>query len=194
MHVRPEANREHPPLADGLVAAATIVAQVAADGGDVWAANYNSPGQIILAGAREALARAMELAKERGAKRALPLQVSVACHTPLMSASSERLAVALEETAFRQPWVPVVSNALAEHLSSPAEIKAALLRQLNSPVLWTASVQRMIRDGVGAALEIGPKSVVAGLIKRIERNMVVQAVTDKASLEAFDAAILELGA
>lgn len=177
-------------LDDEAVEAIVRDASGAEDAEGVWAANYNSPGQVIIAGAQGALDRALKLALERGAKRALPLQVSVACHTPLMSVASKRLAEALQETTITRPWAPVVANAVAEPLSEPDEIRRALLRQLNSPVRWSASVQRMAQEGVTAALEIGPKSVVAGLIKRIDRTMATYAVTDRASLDALDPAAL----
>lgn len=167
------------------------VAEVLAAANDgreaVWAANLNAPGQVVIAGEREALERAMALAKERGARRALPLAVSVACHTPLMGAAAERLAAALEATTFCRPWAPVVCNALAEPVEDPDAIKAALMRQLTSPVRWVESVRRMAADGVRAMLEVGPQAVVGGLVKRIDGAVTLHAVTDRASLEAFDA-------
>ncbi len=160
-----------------------IIAQAQSEGLDVWVANYNSPGQVVIAGSEDALARAMALAQERRAKRAIPLAVSVACHTPLMGAAAERLGAALAETEIRAPWAPVVSNATATPLAEPEEIRAALLRQLCSPVRWVESVQAMARAGVGTMVEVGPKSVVAGLIRRIDGEMNAVAITDPASLE-----------
>jgi len=151
----------------------------------VWAANLNAPGQVVIAGEREALERAVALAKENGARRALPLAVSVACHTPLMAGAAERLAAALEATPFHRPWAPVVSNALATPVQDPDAIKAALMRQLTSPVRWVESVQTMVAGGVTAMLEVGPQAVVSGLVKRIAPDVTVQAVTDRASLERF---------
>jgi len=164
-----------------------LVAEVSGDDADaVWPANYNSPGQVIIAGALGALDRAMALAKERGAKRALPLNVSVACHTPLMAAAGQRLGRALEETSFRQPLAPVVCNATAQPTTDATAIKAALMRQLSSPVRWTDSVRRMASDGVGSLLELGPKSVLAGLIRRIDRSLTTATVTDADALESLD--------
>ena len=168
-----------------------IVAEACGPGGEgVWIANLNSPGQVVIAGRNDALQRAIALAQARKAKRALPLTVSVACHTPLMGAASERLNVALEATAFEAPWAPVVSNAEAAPLSEPAAIKAALMRQLSSPVRWVESVTCMTDAGVTTMLEIGPKAVVSGLIKRIARDVELHSVTDASSLEAFDAEAL----
>lgn len=156
----------------------------------VWAANLNAPGQVVIAGEREALERAMALAKERGARRAQPLAVSVACHTPLMGGAAGRLAAALEATTFHRPWAPVVCNALAVPVEDPDEIKAALMKQLTSPVRWVESVRSMVAGGVSAILEVGPKAVVTGLVKRIDGGMALHAVTDCASVEGFDPGVL----
>lgn len=159
----------------------------AANGGQeaVWTANLNAPGQVVIAGEREALERAMALAKERGARRTLPLAVSVACHTPLMGGAAERLAAALEATTFYRPWAPVVCNALAAPVEDPDAIKAALMKQLTSPVRWVESVQAMVAGGVTAMLEVGPQAVVTGLAKRIDGGVALHAVSDCASLGAF---------
>ncbi|MBM3188011.1 MAG: ACP S-malonyltransferase [Chloroflexi bacterium] len=163
-----------------------IVAEANGDREMVWIANLNSPGQVVIAGENEALARALELAKARQARRALPLAVSVACHTPLMKSAAQHLGAALEAMPFQRPWAPVVSNALAAPLSEPEDIKAALVRQLTSPVRWVESVQLMAAQGATTMLEIGPKAVVSGLIKRIRDDVALWSVTDAASLEAFD--------
>ncbi|MFO7919053.1 MAG: ACP S-malonyltransferase [Anaerolineae bacterium] len=165
---------------------AGIVAE--ANGGDqgVWIANYNSPGQVVIAGEKGALERALALARERKAKRAIPLKVSVACHTPLMEAAADRLGAALEDTTFQRPAMPVVSNTEAAPLSEPQEIKEALLKQLSHPVRWVESVKTMVDDGVGAALEVGPRAVVSGLIRRIHRPLELYQVTDADSIETLD--------
>jgi len=164
---------------------AEIVAATNGEGRRVWVANYNSPGQVVIAGEHGALEQALSLAKERGAKRAVALAVSVASHTPLMAAAGQRLAGALEATRIKHPCVPVVSNANARPLTEPVEIKDALLRQLTSPVRWVESVQAMIREGIMTMLEVGPRSVLAGLVKRISVEIRLQAVTDMASLGAL---------
>ena len=175
-------------LADEVVAELVAEANLEAggDGPSVWMANYNSPGQVVISGESDTLDLALALAKERKAKRALRLSVSVACHTPLMEGASERLAAALEETTFSRPWVPVVSNVEARPLSEPDEIKSALLRQLSSPVRWVESIQHMVDNGITGVLEIGPKAVVSGLIKRIHRDTKLSSVTNSDSLNGFD--------
>jgi [acyl-carrier-protein] S-malonyltransferase len=169
------------------IVAEASATEPASQGSGVWIANYNSPGQVVIAGEGERLNRAMELAKARGARRALPLAVSVACHTPLMAAAADRLGAALAETAIHTPWTPVVSNVTATPLSDPDEIRRALLAQLSSPVRWVESVQAMAADGVTHMLEVGPAAVVTGLSKRIAPDMTLLSVTDAAGIEAFDA-------
>ena len=171
-------------LSDQAVAA--LVADANSGDESVWVANLNSPGQVVIAGTGEALGRALELAKARGAKRALPLSVSVACHTPLMREAAGRLGEALESTPFETPWVSVVSNSLAEPVSQVSAIKAALLQQLYSPVRWVESVERMVAEGVTAAIEIGPRAVVTGLVRRIHGPLVLQAVTNAAEIDNLD--------
>ena len=175
-------------VVEEIVAAANAEANAGEAG--VWIANLNSPGQVVISGSGGALDRAIALAEERKARRALRLAVSVASHTPLMAAASERLATALAETTFHRPWVPVVSNAGALPLSDPQEIKAALLRQLSSPVRWVESIQYMVGQGVTTFLEVGPKAVVSGLIKRIERSAQTPSVTDLSGVNAFDEGVL----
>jgi [acyl-carrier-protein] S-malonyltransferase len=166
-------------------AVAEVVAEANAGGESVWTANYNSPGQVAIAGQPDALQRAMALAKERGAKRALPLAVSVAAHTPLMRAASERLATALRTTPFQRPWTPIVQNVTASASAEPDDIRAALLQQLTSPVRWVDSVRAMLELGVSEIVELGPRSVLAGLIKRIAESLPVATLTDAASLQAY---------
>ena len=166
-------------------AVAEIVAEANADGQGVWMANYNAPGQVVIAGRSAPLERALAMAGERGAQKAVRLAVSIASHTPLMRAAADRLGAALEATAFHRPWAPVIANATASPLDEPSEIKAALLRQLTSPLRWVESVTLMVERGVTATLEVGPRAVASGLIKRIHRPIRRFSVTDAASLTAF---------
>ena len=135
--------------------------------GTVVPANYNSPGQIVISGDTEAVAAACIAAKAAGAKRALPLPVGGAFHSPLMEAAREELAAAIEATPFSEPVCPIYQNVSAEPETDPARIKSNLLLQLTSPVRWTGSVQRMLEDGAAEFTEIGPGSVLQGLVKRI---------------------------
>jgi len=155
------------------------------DGHGVWVANFNSPGQVVIAGEQLGVDRVLNLARERGAKRALPLAVSVASHTPLMRGAVERLGMVLERIHLRHPWVPVISNATATATDDPQAIKEALLRQLSSPVRWVESIRWMGAQGVTSMLEVGPRSVVSGLIKRIVRDATLNSVTDAASVQSF---------
>lgn len=176
-------------LSDGDVA--KIVAEVGAREAGVWVANCNAPGQVVVAGTREGLARAADLARERGAKRVVPLAVSVASHTPLMAGAAQTLSQALGAVVLQAPWAPVVSNALAVPLSQPDEIRAALIRQLTSPVRWTESVLSMAASGVKTVLEVGPRSVLCALIKRIAPEIKTLAVTDAPSVRAFSEEALQ---
>lgn len=149
-----------------------VVRVCAEAGGTVVAANFNCPGQVVISGEKEAVDRACEKATEAGAKRALPLAVGGAFHSPLMEAARKKLAAAIEKTAFAAPVCPIYQNVTAKAESDPAAIKANLLAQLTSPVRWTASVQQMIADGAEHFIEIGPGSVLQGLIKRISGGSV----------------------
>ena len=134
--------------------------------GIVIPANYNSEGQIVISGEIAAVEKACELMKEAGAKRALPLSVSGAFHSPLMEPAREELAEAIERTVFTEPICPVYQNVTAEPTTDPEVIKANLLAQLTSPVRWTQTVKNMLSAGVDSFLEIGPGTVLQGLVRR----------------------------
>ena len=135
--------------------------------GLVIPANYNSPGQVVISGEQEAVAAACAALKEAGAKRALPLPVSGAFHSPLMEPARVELAAAIEATPFQAPRCPVYQNVSAQAETEPEAIKANLLRQLTSPVRWTQSVGAMLADGATEFIETGPGTVLQGLVKRI---------------------------
>ena len=151
----------------------------------VQIANYNSLGQIVISGHKEALGRAMELAGERGARRVIPLAVSIASHSPLMQPAAESFASIVAQVDFHQPRVPVVANVTAAPITTVAEIKEELVEQLTSTVRWVESVQYMIGQGVTTFVEIGPKNVLTGLIKRIDKGVQVMNVEDVAGVKAF---------
>ena len=134
--------------------------------GLVIPANYNSDGQVVISGEKAAVEAACEKAKEAGAKRALPLPVSGAFHSPLMEPARKELAEAIEKTTFSAPVCPVYQNVTAKAETDPETIKANLLAQLTSPVRWTQSVKSMVADGADYFMEIGPGNVLQGLIKR----------------------------
>jgi len=134
-------------------------------------ANLNCPGQIVISGARDKLAKAMELVKERGAHRAIPLQVSGAFHTPLMQPAVDGMAAIIAALDFNNPTVPIVGNTTAKPLTTAEAVKEELLNQLCNCIQWQRSVEYMVNDGVSAFIEIGPGKVLAGLIKRIDRGV-----------------------
>lgn len=156
----------------------------AAAGEVLEAVNFNSPGQVVVAGNKAAVERVVALAKERGAKRALLLPVSVPSHCALMQPAAEQLATILKDVAIQAPGIPVINNADVATPSEPDAIRDALVRQLYSPVRWVETIQKMATDGVDRLLECGPGKVLVGLNKRIERNMAAQAVLDPDSLSA----------
>lgn len=135
--------------------------------GVVVPANYNSPGQLVISGENDAIDRACAALKAAGAKRALKLSVGGAFHSPLMAPAAERLARAIENTRIREPFCPVYQNVDAKPHTDPAQIRENLLRQLTSPVRWAQSVENMIKDGATSFAEVGPGTVLAGLIRKI---------------------------
>ena len=185
------------PLGTGLVAAllgltADIVKELCREAsavGVVAAANFNSPGQVVIAGEKAAVERAIELAKARGCKKAIPLPVSVPVHTPLMQKAADRLAGDLAGIAWSDLKMPLVNNAEARPISKAVEIQASLVRQLPSSVLWEDSVKAMVAMGVTTFVEVGPGTVLSGLIKRVVPDAVTLNVNDPKSLEATRAAL-----
>ena len=139
--------------------------------GIVVPANYNCDGQIVISGEKDAVGQACAAMKEAGAKRALPLPVSGAFHSPVMEPARAELASAIEATAFNTPSCPIYQNVSAAAETDPDRIKANLLAQLTSPVLWTQSVRAMLADGASEFTEIGPGSVLQGLIGRIAKDI-----------------------
>lgn len=155
----------------------------AAEGEVVAPANFNSPGQIVIAGHATAVARAMALAKERGAKRALPLPVSAPFHSSLMEPAAKRLAETLEDIAIGNFACPVVGNVEAAPYQEQEQVKPLLVTQVCAPVRWDESVWKMQELGVSCYVEIGPGKVLSGLAKRIAKGSTVQNVCDVASLK-----------
>ncbi|HKN02450.1 MAG TPA: ACP S-malonyltransferase [Buttiauxella sp.] len=146
--------------------------------------NYNSPGQVVIAGNKDAVERAGAACKAAGAKRALPLPVSVPSHCALMKPAADKLAIALENITFNAPSVPVVNNVDVKCETSPEAIRSALVRQLYSPVQWTKSVEFMAAQGVTQLLEVGPGKVLTGLTKRIVDTLTASAINEPVALSA----------
>ncbi|WP_316348552.1 ACP S-malonyltransferase [Desulfuromonas acetoxidans] len=148
-------------------------------------ANFNSPGQIVIAGHTAAVERAIELAKENGAKKAMPLPVSAPFHCALMKPAGEQLAGVLDAVTLSALAIPVVTNVEASANSDMARVKSLLVSQVSAPVRWDESVRYMVEQGVERFIEIGPGKVLCGLIKRIERRMPVANIENLASLKAL---------
>jgi [acyl-carrier-protein] S-malonyltransferase len=155
-----------------------------AQGQVVSPVNFNSPGQVVIAGNKEAVERAGAACKAAGAKRALPLPVSVPSHCALMKPAADKMAVALENVTFSAPQYPVVNNVDVKVETSPQAIRSALVRQLYNPVRWTESVEFMAAQGVEHLVEVGPGKVLTGLTKRIVDTLTAAAVNDSVSLSA----------
>jgi [acyl-carrier-protein] S-malonyltransferase len=163
----------------------------AAQGEVVSPANINSPGQIVIAGHAGAVQRASEGCKAKGAKRAIPLPVSAPFHCALMLPAQERLAPDLDRIEFRDPAVPLVRNVDARVVRTAAECRDGLARQVSAPVRWQQSVERLAAEGVDTFVEVGPGTVLSGLVRKIVRDARVLAVEDPESLEKTVVALQE---
>ncbi|MDX1816332.1 MAG: ACP S-malonyltransferase [Marinobacter sp.] len=184
VRLRGELMQDAVPAGEGKMAAilglddSDVIAacEAAAQGEVVSAVNFNAPGQVVIAGVAAAVDRAIEACKEAGARKAMPLPVSVPSHCALMKGAAEELAEALNEVRFNDAVIPVVQNVHASVETSADALKANLLKQLYSPVLWTDSVRTLVSEGVDVAVECGTGKVLAGLIKRIERSLTVYGI------------------
>jgi [acyl-carrier-protein] S-malonyltransferase len=160
------------------------VCRQSAGGGVVSAANLNSPGQVVIAGDSAAVERAMAVAQEAGARRAIPLAVSVPSHCDLMRPAADQLAKVLADTAIGTPTIPVIHNADVTSYQDAEEIRGALVRQLYQPVRWVETVRYLVEQGASDLVECGPGKVLAGLVRRIDRGLSTQALVDTASMES----------
>ncbi|MEI4231916.1 ACP S-malonyltransferase [Roseovarius sp. D22-M7] len=184
LRIRGRAMQDAVPVGVGAMAAllgldfetARAVADEAAQGEICQAANDNDPGQVVVSGHKAAVERAVELAKARGAKRAVILPVSAPFHCDLMAPAAEAMAQALSEVTLVSPEVPLVSNVRAEPVTEPGEIKQLLIAQVTAPVRWCESVQAMARDGVTEIWEIGAGKALSGMIRRIDRSLTCRTV------------------
>lgn len=194
---RAQAMQEAVPEGQGAMAAilnlddadVRAACEEAAQGEVVQAVNFNAPGQIVIAGHKAAVARAMEACKARGAKRALPLPVSAPFHSSLMRPAADKLRGYLERVAVASPAIALLNNVDVAARAQPAEIKDALVRQAASPVRWVETIQKMKGMGVTHVLECGPGKVLAGMVKRIDGTLQTHALADRASLEQALAAL-----
>ena len=167
------------------------VAKAASQGDVVGLANMNCPGQIVISGSRKGVELASQFAKEAGAKRVLPLEVSGPFHSQLMKPASGRLKEVLDEISISEANVPVIANVNAQQMTGRDEIKERLLEQLYSPVLWEDSVKHMIELGVDTFVEIGPGKVLSGLVKKVDRSVQTFSISDEETLLATINALKE---
>ena len=185
--------QEAVPVGSGAMAAligptveqAREICDEAAQGEIVSVANINAPGQIVIAGTKSAVDRAIEIAKKKGVRRALPLPVSAPFHCKLMKPAEEKLRPILDDAPIHDLWVALVSNVDASPIGTATAVRNALLRQVASPVRWVESVQRMVSMGVRRVVEVGPGNVLTGLIKRIDSSVELVNVSDVESIERF---------
>ena len=195
VHHRGQYMQEAVPLGHGAMAAilgldedaVRAACDEAAEGEVVSPANLNAAGQIVIAGTAAAVARAGERAKARGAKRVIPLQVSAPFHCALMAPAEARLAPELRSVPVRDPQVPVIANVDATPKLDAQAAVAALIRQVCAPVRWDATVRRLASDGVSAYVEVGPGTVLSGLIRRVARNATILNLEQPAGLAAIEA-------
>lgn len=193
VRLRAELMQNAVPQGEGAMAAILgldddVVRQVchdASQGDVVEAVNFNSPGQVVIAGSTAAVERAMQLAKEQGAKRALPLPVSVPSHCSLMKPAADQLATALQNITLHTPQIRVIHNADVAAYHDAEQIKDALVRQLYCPVRWTETVNTLVSEGITESAECGPGKVLAGLAKRINKAANCSALTNAEQVSAF---------
>jgi [acyl-carrier-protein] S-malonyltransferase len=164
---------------------ARAICEEAAQGEVLSVANINAPGQIVIAGTKSGIERAIDVAKKRGVRRALPLPVSAPFHCDLMKPAADRLEPILDAANFKDLWFSLVSNVDASPIGTATAVRNALLRQVASPVRWVESVQKMVSMGVKRVVEVGPGNVLTGLIKRIDPSVELINVSDVPTLEAF---------
>lgn len=193
VHQRGKFMQEAVPVGAGAMAAligpsvddARAICEEAAQGEVVSVANINAPGQIVIAGTKAGVDRAIAVAKSRGVRRALPLPVSAPFHCALMKPAEERLKPILDAAPFNDLWVSLVSNVDASPIGTATAVRNALVRQVSSPVRWVEVIQRMIAMGVKRFVEVGPGNVLTGLIKRIDGNVELINISDVPSIEAY---------
>lgn len=193
VHLRGRFMQDAVPVGAGAMAAligptveeARAICEEAAQGDVVSVANINAPGQIVIAGTKAAIDRAIDVAKKRGVRRALPLPVSAPFHCALMKPAEERLRPVLEEAPLKDLSMSLISNVDASPIGTAHAVRNALVRQVASPVRWVESVQHMINMGVRRFVEVGPGNVLTGLIKRIDSSVELMNVSDVPSIEAF---------
>ena len=152
---------------------------------DICIANYNCPGQLVISGATTRVEQAMELAREKGASRVVPLEVSGAFHSPLMQSAVDGMSEILPTISFRDPVIPIIANVTAQPLTAGEAVRAELLDQLRNSVQWQRSIEYMLGQGVTGIIEIGPGRVLTGLMRRIDRGVETVNIGDAEAVKAL---------
>ena len=183
VHLRGKFMQQAVPLGEGAMSAIIggdneKIKAICAEVGNVWPANFNSPGQVVISGQKAAVEAAGVKIKEAGAKRVIPLAVSAPFHCPLMQPAADNLKAELEKIEIKDIQTPVVANVTADYVTKAEEIRELLYKQVTSPVLWEDSVKKMIADGVTSFIEVGSSKVLAGLIKKIDRAVETKSFLD----------------
>lgn len=191
VRLRGQAMQEAVPAGQGAMAAVlglddeiivSVCNELISQGLKVWAANFNTPGQVVISGEKQAVAKASESFSEKGARRVVPLAVSAPSHCPLMQPAADRLAEALSKIKLHDVQIPVIANATAKPESRADELVKSLVAQLVGPVRWVESVQHMQNQGVEVLVEMGPNKVLSGMVRRIDKTLVAANVMNAASL------------
>ncbi|MFH1387138.1 MAG: ACP S-malonyltransferase [bacterium] len=154
------------------------IADICAEVGNVWPANFNSPGQVVISGTKDGVEKAGEKLKAAGVKKIIPLAVSAPFHCPLMQPAADKLAGVLDNIKFNDAAIPIYANVTASPVTSAAEIKKLLIKQVTASVLWDDTINKMIADGVNSFIEVGPGKVLTGLIKKISPSVEVKPFID----------------
>jgi [acyl-carrier-protein] S-malonyltransferase len=179
VHLRGKFMQEAVPLGEGAMAAIigaenSRIKEICKQIGNVWPANYNSRGQVVISGKKQSVEAAGEKLKQAGAKRTVPLAVSAPFHCPLMQPAADKLKAELEKIQIKDAQIPLVANATADYVTNASEIRELLIKQVTAPVLWEDSIKKMIGDKISSFIEVGPGNVLSGLVKRIDRNAEVK--------------------
>ncbi len=185
--------QEAVPVGEGAMAAVLGMAdadveeccRLASDVGYVAPANYNCPGQLVIAGEVKAVERACEICKEKGAKRARPLPVSAPFHCKMLKNAAEKLEKELEGVTVSDMKIPLITNSTADYVAAKEDIKASLVKQVTSPVKWEATIRKMIADGVDTFIEVGPGKTLSGFVGKIDKEVKVYNIEDLASLNTL---------
>lgn len=179
VNLRGKFMQEAVPLGEGAMSAILgldrdKINEICAEVGSVWPANFNSPGQVVISGKKKNVVQAGEKIKQAGAKRVIPLAVSAPFHCPLMQPAADKLKIELDKIEIKDAQIPIVANVTADYVTIAEDIKALLIKQVTAPVLWEDSIKKMSNDGISSFVEVGQGKVLAGLIKKIDRNSTIK--------------------